>query len=192
MKMKGREGRIKAGKEIHCSFYVHSGKAGAVAANSDGLVQVWLPAYSGRDDILRDVARLSLSRPCPSGLTDSAAAELARYFAGERVSFCLPVDNAAFTPFQQRVYAIVRGIPYGEVRTYGEIAREAGVPRAARGVGAAMAANPLPIVIPCHRVVGSFGALTGYSAPGGVDTKKWLLAMEGVMLDCEGRVILRN
>jgi methylated-DNA-[protein]-cysteine S-methyltransferase len=83
-----------------------------------------------------------------------------------------------FTPFQQRVYRAVMKIPFGEVMSYGGIARMIGQPEAARGIGGAMARNPLPIIIPCHRVVGSSGKLTGYSAPGGIASKSWLLEME--------------
>jgi len=188
--MKKGTGLNKIMSEIFCSFFVHNGKVGAVAATRSGLLQIWLPSEPGRDGILKEFAELSPATPFPNELTDRAAVLLERYFSGERVSFDLEIDGTRFTTFQRIVYAAVRKIPYGEVRTYAEIAAGIGVLHGARGVGAAMAANPLPIVIPCHRVVGSSGAMTGYSAPGGEDTKKRLLAMEGLLLDGKGRVKL--
>lgn len=188
--MKKGTGLNKIVSEIFCSFFMHNGKAGAVAATRSGLLQIWLPSETGRDGILEELADLSPAKPLPNELTDRAAALLQRYFSGERVAFELEIDDTRFSTFQRIVYAAVRKIPYGEVRTYAEIAAGIGVPNGARGVGAAMAANPLTIVIPCHRVVGSSGAMTGYSAPGGEATKKRLLAMEGLVLDGKGRVKL--
>jgi O-6-methylguanine DNA methyltransferase len=83
------------------------------------------------------------------------------------------------TPFQLQVWQELRRIPYGETRTYGEIARAIGHPGAARAVGAANGANPIAIIVPCHRVIGSDGALTGYG--GGLPTKAWLLSLEGAI-----------
>ena len=101
--------------------------------------------------------------------------ELRRYFAGEYVQFACPLDLYG-TPFQVAVWQEMFRIPYGETRSYGELARAVGRPAAARAVGAASAANPVAIIVPCHRVVGSNGSLTGYG--GGLPTKEWLLALE--------------
>jgi O-6-methylguanine DNA methyltransferase len=101
--------------------------------------------------------------------------ELGRYFAGERVQFTCPLDLRG-TPFQLLVWNALTRIPYGETCSYTEIAREIGHPRAVRAVGAANGANPIAIVVPCHRVIGSNGSLTGYG--GGLPTKAWLLALE--------------
>ncbi len=101
--------------------------------------------------------------------------ELRRYFAGERVQFTCPLDLRG-TAFQVAVWQEMRRIPYGETRTYGELARMIGRPQAPRAVGAASGANPVAIIVPCHRVVGSDGSLTGYG--GGLPTKAWLLALE--------------
>jgi methylated-DNA-[protein]-cysteine S-methyltransferase len=104
-----------------------------------------------------------------------AAAQLQAYFAGELERFELPLSLHG-TVFQERVWAAVASIPYGTATTYGSLADELGMPAAYRAVGAANARNPLPVVIPCHRVVGVSGALTGYG--GGLERKRALLAHE--------------
>lgn len=104
-----------------------------------------------------------------------AAAELDEYFAGRRRDFTLPLAPRG-TVFQQAVWKALRSIPYGQTRTYGEIARQIGHPRACRAVGMANHRNPIAIVIPCHRVIGNDGSLTGYAA--GVGIKAQLLALE--------------
>ncbi len=101
--------------------------------------------------------------------------ELRRYFAGECIQFTCPLDLHG-TEFQVAVWQELLRIPYGETRSYGEIAQAIGRPRASRAVGAATGANPLGIIVPCHRVIGSNGALIGYG--GGLPTKEWLLALE--------------
>jgi methylated-DNA-[protein]-cysteine S-methyltransferase len=154
---------------------------GGVVASEEGLIEVFLP-FAGESEIEME-RRITGHYPfarAENSVTREAALLLRKYFAGERVSFGLPVDRSGFTSFQAEVYAEVAGITYGVVRSYAEIAARIGRPRTARGVGSAMARNPLPIIIPCHRVVGASGALTGYSAPGGVMSKQWLLQMEGL------------
>ena len=110
----------------------------------------------------------------------AAARQIDEYLAGERREFSLPIDWSGVGPFQAEALRRVLAIPYGQVTTYGEIARQIGRPGASRAVGRANATNPLPLVIPCHRVIGSDGKLHGYGAPGGLGTKAWLLALEGV------------
>lgn len=102
------------------------------------------------------------------------------YFSGVAMAIVLPLDWTGFTPFRRLVSETVQRIPAGEARSYAQVAREVGSPGAARGVGSVMARNPLPIVVPCHRVVATDGALTGFSAPGGVASKEWLLRHEGL------------
>lgn len=104
-----------------------------------------------------------------------ASRQLTEYFQGERQTFRLPLDTSG-TPFQEKVWAALREIPYGEVRTYKEIAVKAGSPKAVRAVGMANNRNPLSILSPCHRVIGSNGALVGYA--GGLQVKEFLLNLE--------------
>jgi methylated-DNA-[protein]-cysteine S-methyltransferase len=104
-----------------------------------------------------------------------AERQLAEYFAGRRTEFDLPLDPSG-TPFQQKVWSALRRIPFGETRTYAEVATQIGHPGAARAVGAASGRNPLSIVAPCHRVIGTRGALTGFA--GGLEVKARLLAFE--------------
>ena len=117
----------------------------------------------------------------PSGWTRSRHAldfvrePLEEYFAGTRQAFELPLAPRG-TPFQLAVWQELSRIPYGETISYGELARRVGDPAAARAVGAANGANPLPIVVPCHRVIGANGSLTGFG--GGLPNKRWLLALE--------------
>ena len=108
------------------------------------------------------------------------AAQLAEYFAGERGRFDLPLAPRG-TPFQQRVWREIAKVPFGETITYAELALRAGAPGSARAAGAATGRNPLAIVVPCHRIVASSGALTGYA--GGLPRKEKLLALEGALED---------
>ncbi len=107
--------------------------------------------------------------------------QLAAFFHGRLREFTLPVDLGGMTVFQQRVLQMASAIPAGVMRTYGELARDLGSPRASRAVGQALGRNPVPIVIPCHRVVSSDGRLTGYSGGRGLESKRWLLRMEGAL-----------
>ena len=104
-----------------------------------------------------------------------AERELRAYFAGERTSFTVPLD-ASGTEFQKKAWAALLTIPYGETRSYGELARQIGNPKASRAVGAANGRNPISIIVPCHRAIASDGALTGFA--GGLETKRHLLALE--------------
>jgi methylated-DNA-[protein]-cysteine S-methyltransferase len=104
-----------------------------------------------------------------------AQRELEEYFAGERREFSVAVA-AAGTPFQMKVWEALRAIPYGEAISYGELARRIGQPKAVRAVGLANGRNPISIIVPCHRVIGANGTLTGYG--GGLERKRFLLALE--------------
>ena len=107
--------------------------------------------------------------------------QLREYFAGDRSNFNLPVDICQLTPFQRSVLDVACRIAPGQVWTYQRIAEELGRPRASRPVGGALAHNPIPIVIPCHRVIASNGSLGGYSGGSGLKAKRWLLRLEGAL-----------
>lgn len=123
---------------------------------------------------LRSLVTCKLS---PEAFAD-VAAQLDEYFAGERKTFDLPLAPRG-TPFQRSVWDELLRIPYGATKSYRDIANAIGKPAAVRAVGAANGANPLPIVVPCHRVVGANGSLTGFG--GGIDVKRRLLALEGAI-----------
>lgn len=117
----------------------------------------------------------------PPNLRD-AVRQLEEYFAKERTEFQLELDfSGVGSDFQQEVYDHLRRVPYGHVTSYGQLAREIGKPDQARAVGQAVGANPIPIVVPCHRVIGSDGSLTGFA--GGLAAKVQLLKLEGVDVD---------
>lgn len=127
------------------------------------------------------ITGLSFDKSCPgqclrTALLDLCERQLWEYFRGERIKFDLPIYMEG-TAFQRRVWQALMDIPYGETVTYGELAKSIGSPNAARAVGGACGANPLLIIVPCHRVVGQKG-LTGYA--GGLDAKKTLLKIENL------------
>ena len=117
----------------------------------------------------------------PAAAAD-AFAQLREYFSGRRKDFDLPVDLSSLTPFQREVLATIGRIAPGEVWTYREVALQMSRPKSSRPVGQALAHNPIPIVIPCHRVIASDGSLGGYSGGSGLDAKRWLLRLEGAPL----------
>lgn len=117
----------------------------------------------------------ALPEDAPNALTEAVCQQLDEYFAGTRTAFDFPLRLQG-TPFQEKVWAALRDIPYGETRSYQQIAQAIGQPKACRAVGMANHRNPIYIVVPCHRVVGANGALTGYG--GGLHMKKALLELE--------------
>jgi methylated-DNA-[protein]-cysteine S-methyltransferase len=133
----------------------------SLAIEKDG----WLP-FSDRQERSNDVL-------------DRAAAQLEEYFDGQRHSFDLPVEVSG-TEFQKQIWSKLVELEWGEVASYGELGLATGRPTAGRAVGGAVGANPVPIIVPCHRVLASGGRITGYSAGEGVATKAWLLDHEGI------------
>lgn len=121
----------------------------------------------------------TISHATPDSITDRAATQLQEYFEGKRTAFDLPLKVQG-TPFQESIWSALQRIPFGSTQSYGELGRAAGKPGAARAVGGAVGANPLPIVIPCHRILGSDQRITGYSGGDGIPTKQKLLALEGI------------
>lgn len=146
----------------------------AVAATSRGLTRVLLP---------NEAAALQVSGVAPepdraaAALAARAEREILEYLAGRRRKFTVPVDLSAAPPFHAKVLRALARVSYGRTVTYGELAARVGRPHGARAVGQAMARNPVPLVIPCHRVVASGGGLGGYG--GGLDLKRRLLDLEG-------------
>jgi len=140
-----------------------------LARTATGLAGVWF------DGQKHHPAPLSVVRRPDDALLRRAADQLHAYFAGETLTFDVPLDLQG-TPFQRAVWQALLTIPGGETRSYGEIAKALGVATAVRAVGAAVGRNPVSVIVPCHRVLGSDGSLTGYA--GGVDRKRALLALE--------------
>lgn len=114
-----------------------------------------------------------------SPVLDAAAKQLSEYFAGTRREFDLPVKLDG-TDFQRAVWGAVAEIPFGNVRSYGDVGMTTGRSSAGRAVGGAVGSNPIPLIIPCHRVLASDGRITGYSGGNGIATKAWLLDFEGI------------
>ena len=150
-------------------FYLFDTPLGAMAlgAEEDAVTRLYLPNSP--------TPRL-MSRPTP--LLEEGRRQLLEYLSGDRKEFDLPLAPKG-TPFQRKVWAALRDIPYGQTRSYREIALAVDCPRGFRAVGMANHNNPIPIFIPCHRVVGADGSLTGYA--GGVELKRALLALEGAL-----------
>lgn len=150
----------------------HASPLGTVilAATARGLAGLWFDGQRHQPDLA------GWPRDDGHPLLQAAAAQLDAYWSGQAMVFDLPLDLQGGTPFQQQVWRALCDIPPGQTCGYGELARRVGRPSAARAVGAAVGRNPISIVVPCHRVVGSDGRLTGYA--GGLARKSHLLALE--------------
>jgi O-6-methylguanine DNA methyltransferase len=151
-----------------------------VMATENGVCWTGTPGTLLEEGLVRTKKWLTFDRVVRASQVkplQQAVQELQRYFAGEKISFSCPLDLQG-TPFQVNVWQALRQIPYGETRSYAQIAQATGRPSAVRAVGAANGANPVAVIVPCHRVIGSNGTLTGYG--GGLSTKSWLLSLEGI------------
>jgi len=150
-----------------------------VAATDRGLCRISFDPETERvvEGLARTLGTRVLRSPRP---VDKTRRQLEEYFDKRRTDFALEVDLRLAADFSRRVLQELALVPYGEVTTYGELAKRADRPRAARAVGTVMNRNPIPIVLPCHRVVGSTGSLVGYG--GGLDRKEALLRLEGAIL----------
>jgi methylated-DNA-[protein]-cysteine S-methyltransferase len=151
-----------------------------VAATPKGLVRVSYTEFRGEDDVLEDLARRVSPRvlEAPAKL-DSVRRELDEYFDGHREDFDIPIDWSYLAGFTREVLRATAAIPFGDVSTYAGVAEAAGSPRAVRAAGNALGANPMPVVVPCHRVLRTGGALGGYG--GGPERKRQLLELEGAL-----------
>ena len=151
-----------------------------LAASDFGLVAVeWADSQFHFDSFLQRLHRPI--QPDPKKIAPYAR-ELREYLNGQRNAFTIPIDWSLFRPFQREALQAIFRIPYGETSTYRDIAMEIGRPHASRAVGRANATNPMPLVIPCHRVIGRDGKLHGYGGGEGLKTKEWLLKLEGAVI----------
>lgn len=151
-----------------------------VAARSETVVRVVI----GRASESAAKSDLNASDAGSNRFTDQLVKRLVRLVEGEMIDLSdVSIDDANFTPFRRQISDACRNIPFGEVATYGELAKQAGRPKAARAVGRVMASNPFPLIVPCHRVVGAQGALTGFTAPRGVEFKQRLLEGESALVN---------
>jgi len=151
-----------------------------IAAGSDGLILSSI--------FIEDVFPYITPRTADADsarVADMAISQLADYFSGKRADFSLALDLKSATDFQREVLIETARIPFGRVRSYGEVAVRIGCPQAARAVGGALAHNPIGIIIPCHRVVAHDGRLHGFSSPHGISTKAALLEHEGIVIEGE-------
>jgi methylated-DNA-[protein]-cysteine S-methyltransferase len=148
-----------------------------VSATAAGLLQV---SYRPADEALAEVARRVSPRILEApGRLDGVRRQLDEYFAGRRRAFDLPLDRGLGRGFRAAVLVELERVPFGATVSYADLARAVGNPRASRAVGSAMATNPIPVVVPCHRVLRTGGDLGGYA--GGLEAKRWLLAHEGAL-----------
>ena len=175
--------RFAAAAPADVSYALVDSPVGALvaAATPRGLATLSYEDHHGGVDAVLDALAQRLSPrilEAPAKL-DPVRRELDEYFAGARTAFDLPLDWALAGDFARRILQATAAIPFGEVRTYGEVAARAGNPKAARAAGRALGSNPIPIVVPCHRVVGAGGRLVGYT--GGLHRKEALLRVEGVL-----------
>jgi methylated-DNA-[protein]-cysteine S-methyltransferase len=160
----------------------------ALAWSQNGVSGLRLPATTEAAAETAIIRRLPAARRAvPSAPIERLICDVVRYFDGERVDFSgVPVDLGLQSPFFSRVYAEVRKLRWGETTTYGSVAKSLGaVPQAARDVGQAMATNPVPLIVPCHRVLAAGGRIGGFSAPGGSSSKARMLEIERVALVLE-------
>ena len=152
----------------------------AIAATAEGLTGLWF-ADNQRYLPLQLTGPAAWPDAAGHPVLQQAGRQLAEYFAGQRNRFDLPLDLRGGTDFQQSVWQALLKIGHGEVTSYGEVSRRIGNPAAVRAVGGAIGRNPISIIVPCHRVTGSSGALTGYA--GGLDRKAALLRLEGALAE---------
>jgi methylated-DNA-[protein]-cysteine S-methyltransferase len=152
-----------------------------VAATPKGLVRVSYTEFRGEDEVLEDLARRVSPRvlEAPARL-DGVRRELDEYFEGRREEFETAIDWSYLAGFTREVLRATARIGFGEVSTYAGVAEAAGSPRAVRAAGNALGANPMPVVVPCHRVLRTGGSLGGYT--GGLERKEFLLRLEGMLL----------
>jgi methylated-DNA-[protein]-cysteine S-methyltransferase len=174
--------RFVAAAEPDVAYAIVQSPVGALvaAATPQGLVRLaYEDFHGGADAVLESIAQRLSPRilEAPARL-DAVRRELDEYFSGIRQDFDLAIDWTLYSDFGKRVLQATAAIPFGHTATYGQVAAEAGNAKASRAAGRALGANPIPIVVPCHRVIGTSGKLTGYT--GGMYRKEALLRLEGI------------
>jgi len=164
---------------FHHIFETSFGFCG-IAWNERGICRFMLPMSTPGPTEERMLRPLSSSTSAePTGFAAEAVAAARRYFEGSHEDFsAYPVDLDGIDPFRRAIYQAARRLHYGETTTYGGLAADAGFPQAARETGVALGRNPVPLIIPCHRILAAGGKLGGFSAPGGTATKQKMLALE--------------
>lgn len=161
---------------VQTTFQSPLGKV-IVAATDKGLAGLW---FEGQRHLPPQLVKPYVWPEAPDHpVLKQTIKQMTEYFAGQRSSFDLPLDLAYGTPFQQSVWQALLAIPQGDTASYGELSKRIGKPAAVRAVGAAVGRNPLSVIVPCHRVIGADGSLTGYA--GGLDKKTALLKLEGAL-----------
>ncbi len=166
---------MKKQAEIVYAHYLSPMGRMVIAASATGLTGAW---FEGQKHMPELSAWTPLPDPASHPVLARTAQELARFFRGDAPRFTMPLDLRAGTPFQQQVWAALQRIGYGQTVSYGALAQQLGRPTGARAVGAAVGRNPVSVIVPCHRVLGAGGALTGYA--GGLDRKTGLLRLEAL------------
>ncbi|MGB9365719.1 MAG: methylated-DNA--[protein]-cysteine S-methyltransferase [Xanthobacteraceae bacterium] len=173
-------------------YHVFETKLGfaAIAWGDNGIKRFRLPFPDRASAEAQFKGKATAQEPPPhvTAVIDQAV----RYFAGEAIDFSpIELDLAGIDPFRRPIYDALRKVKFGETVTYGELAKRAGVtvPQAAQEVGVAMARNPVPLIIPCHRVLAAGGKIGGFSAPGRTETKEKMLALEGVFVGGQPRLL---
>ena len=169
---------MNTSKTLHRKSYTSPLGVMTLAASERGLAGAWFDA--GQQHVPAQALRDGWAAAGKHTVLDSAAEQLQAYFSGALQAFDLPLDISAGTPFQQAVWQEILRIQCGATTTYGAIAQQIGKASAVRAVGAAVGRNPLGIIVPCHRVIGRDGSLTGYA--GGLERKVALLKIEKVLL----------
>jgi len=163
------------------SYVIFTVKVGwmGIIASKEGLLRTTLPLRSEKE-VYRRIENSLEGATVSQRSFDDLIERFRAYFSGEKVEFLDKLDLSCATDFQREVWQATRSIPFGETRSYAWIARQIGKPKAVRAVGQALGKNPLPIIVPCHRVLASNGGMGGFS--GGIETKRFLLSLEGAFV----------
>ena len=164
--------------DTHSTFATIESPIGRIELESNGRALTWL-SIEGDENSEHGALRYGGATGSPDTVLTQATTELNEYFAGNRRDFTVPIELSG-TPFQRSVWAQLSGIGWGEHRSYADIAEAIGKSGASRAVGGAVGANPVPLIVGCHRVLARDGRITGYSGGQGIITKQWLLSHEGI------------